>query len=118
MNSWALVCAPVTSNARGFAGCVATSADFCLVLDGLERNSTLTRLNLQRGGGRLRLCCRGLLVTLACAIGYMGCYLGNEGCLKVKSVLERNTTLTDLDLSGERVVFCGEGGRGWGKGCQ
>jgi len=67
------------------------------------------------GGGGLRFCCRGLLVTLVCATG---CELDDEGCLKVKSVLERNTTLTDLDLSRERVVFCGEGGRGWGKGCR
>jgi len=68
------------------------------------------------GGGGLRFCCRGLLVTLACATGGG---LDDEGCLKVKSVLERNTTLTDLDLKGERVVFCGEGGRGcWGAGCR
>ncbi len=37
----------MTSNARGFAECTKTSTDCCLVLDGLERNSTLTRLSLK-----------------------------------------------------------------------
>jgi len=66
------------------------------------------------GGGGLRLCCRGLLVTLACAIDLN---LDKGGGRKVQNFLQRNTTLTDLDLPRERVVFCGEGGRGWGKGC-
>jgi hypothetical protein len=36
-----------TCNARDFADCFETSAEALLVLDALERNSTLTRLNLQ-----------------------------------------------------------------------
>ena len=63
-------------------------------------------------GGGLRLCCGGLLVTLVCATG---CELGNEGCLKVKSVLERNTTLTELDLPLKRVVFLRRGREGMGE---
>ena len=47
-----------------------------------------------------------LRVTLVCA----GCKLGAEGGRRVKSIFERNTTLTLLTLWGERVT-CVEGGR-------
>ena len=58
------------------------------------------------------MCCRPLLVTLACATG---CKLGDEGARKAKHVLERNTTLTQLDLYREGVIF-GVGREGMGVG--
>jgi hypothetical protein len=113
-----------TRNARDFADCFETSAEgSCLVLDALERNSSLTKLDLQgeigtqatfvqlRGG--YRACESGggaeanaLLVTPACA----GNKLGAEGGRRAKSLLERNTTLTSLTLPSERVA-CVVGGR-------
>jgi hypothetical protein len=53
-----------------------------------------------------------LLVTLACATV---CKLGNEGALRAKYVLERNTTLTEFKLFCEGVIF-GVGGEGMGFG--
>jgi len=56
--------------------------------------------------------CRPLLVTLACAaVGK----LGEEGARRAKHVLERNTTLTELGLACEGVVFVW-GGMVWGSG--
>ena len=52
-----------------------------------------------------------LRVTLVCA----GCKLGAEGGRRVKSLLERNTTLTKLDLSCKWVIF-GLGREGMGVG--
>jgi hypothetical protein len=52
-------------NARGFAVCVATSAEGCLVLDGLEHNLTLTKLSLQ---GEM-----GMQAHLSCYAVGMGC---------------------------------------------
>jgi hypothetical protein len=59
-----------------------------------------------------QLCCRGLFVTLACAIAHK---LGDEWGHRLQSVLELNTTLTEMDLSCESFVFAG--GRGWEEGC-
>ncbi len=100
-------------DARCFTDSLKTSEESCLVLDGLKHNSTLTSLDLSCeigmqgrlmllrsglfGGGwgeRGQLCCRGLLVTLACAIG---CELGDEGGRRLQSVLELNTTLTEMN---------------------
>jgi hypothetical protein len=47
-SSLCLDCAPAaTCNARDFADCFKTSEEALLVLDALERNSSLTKLNLQ-----------------------------------------------------------------------
>ena len=58
------------------------------------------------------MCCRPLLVTLACATG---CKLGDEGARRAKHVLERNTTLTGLNLGSKGVIF-GVGREGMGVG--
>ena len=58
------------------------------------------------------MCCRPLLVTLARATD---CKLGDEGARRAKHVLERNTTLTELDLTCEGVIF-GVGREGMGVG--
>ena len=62
------------------------------------------RLQGASGGGGAEA--KALFVTLARA----GCQLGAEGSRRAKSLLERNTTLTWLNLYGERVT-CVEGGR-------
>jgi hypothetical protein len=99
--------------ARLIYACLRTSAECCLVLDGLSQNSSVKKFSMSseigilcccgacvRGG--LHLCCRPLLVTLACATG---CELGDEGARRAQHVLERNTTLTELDLACKGFVF-------------
>ena len=89
-----------------------TPAECCLVLDALLHNSSVKNFAMSseigiycccgacvRGG--LHLCCRPLLVTLACATGGK---LGDEGARRAKHVLERNTTLTALGFACEGVI--------------
>jgi hypothetical protein len=64
------------------------------------------RLQGASGGGGAEA--KALFITLARA----GCQFGAEGSRKAKSLFERNTTLTWLNLACERVT-CVEGGRVW-----